>query len=56
MAGLDRRLKLVRRLAQARQRQKLGLFVVEGEDLVAAARELKGDQRAGWQSPRVQGS
>jgi TrmH family RNA methyltransferase len=38
MAGLGRRLKLVRRLASARQREKLGLFVVEGEDLVDAAR------------------
>jgi len=38
MAGLDRQLKLVRRLASARQRQKLGLFVCEGEDLVDAAR------------------
>lgn len=31
------RLKLVRRLESKRQRQKLGLFVAEGEDLVAAA-------------------
>ena len=31
------RLKLVRRLASKRQRQRLGLFVCEGEDLVAAA-------------------
>ena len=31
------RLKLVRKLASARQRHKLGLFVVEGEDLVDAA-------------------
>lgn len=38
MAGLDRRLRLVARLASARQREKLGLFVCEGEDLVAAAR------------------
>jgi TrmH family RNA methyltransferase len=30
------RLKLVRKLASARQRHKLGLFVVEGEDLVDA--------------------
>jgi RNA methyltransferase, TrmH family len=30
------RLKLVRKLAAARQRAKLGLFVCEGEDLVAA--------------------
>ena len=30
------RLKLVRKLAAARQRHKLGLFVVEGEDLVEA--------------------
>jgi RNA methyltransferase, TrmH family len=37
MAGLDRQLALVRRLSQAKQRQKLGLFVAEGEDLVAAA-------------------
>jgi len=38
LARLDRRLRLVRRLSQAKQREKLGLFVVEGEDLVAAAR------------------
>jgi TrmH family RNA methyltransferase len=38
MARLDRRLKLVARLASARQREKLGLFVCEGEDLVEAAR------------------
>jgi TrmH family RNA methyltransferase len=31
------RLKLVRKLAARRQREKLGLFVCEGEDLVAAA-------------------
>ena len=31
------RLKLIRRLASRRQRSKLGLFVCEGEDLVAAA-------------------
>ena len=31
------RVKLVRRLASRRQRDKLGLFVCEGEDLVAAA-------------------
>jgi RNA methyltransferase, TrmH family len=31
------RLKLVRKLASGRQRTKLGLFVCEGEDLVAAA-------------------
>jgi TrmH family RNA methyltransferase len=31
------RLKLVRRLESRRQREKLGLFVVEGEDLVEAA-------------------
>jgi TrmH family RNA methyltransferase len=30
------RLKLVRRLASRRQRERLGLFVCEGEDLVAA--------------------
>jgi TrmH family RNA methyltransferase len=34
----NRTLKLVRRLASVRQRDKLGLFVCEGEDLVAAAR------------------
>src|SRR5690242_6839932 len=34
----NRTLKLVRRLASARQREKLGLFVCEGEDLVDAAR------------------
>jgi TrmH family RNA methyltransferase len=39
MAGLDRRLRLVRRLSQAKQREKLGLFVAEGEDLVEAARD-----------------
>jgi TrmH family RNA methyltransferase len=33
----NRTLKLVRRLASARQRNKLGLFVCEGEDLVDAA-------------------
>jgi RNA methyltransferase, TrmH family len=38
LARLDRRLRLVRRLAHAKQREKLGLFVVEGEDLLAAAR------------------
>lgn len=32
------RLKLVRRLRSARQRRRLGLFVVEGEDLVEAGR------------------
>lgn len=32
------RLKLLRRLRSARQRRKLGLFFVEGEDLVAAGR------------------
>jgi TrmH family RNA methyltransferase len=31
------RLKLVRKLAARKQRQKLGLFVCEGEDLIAAA-------------------
>jgi TrmH family RNA methyltransferase len=31
------RLKLVRRLASGRQRERLGLFVAEGEDLVEAA-------------------
>ena len=33
------RLKLVRRLRSRRQRERLGLFVCEGEDLVAAAIE-----------------
>jgi TrmH family RNA methyltransferase len=33
------RLKLVRKLAARKQRQKVGLFVCEGEDLVAAALE-----------------
>jgi TrmH family RNA methyltransferase len=33
------RLKLVRRLRSRRQRERLGLFVVEGEDLVDAGRE-----------------
>lgn len=33
------RLKLVRKLASRRQRDKLGLFVCEGEDLVAAGLE-----------------
>jgi TrmH family RNA methyltransferase len=33
------RLKLVRRLASRRQRERLGLFVCEGEDLVEAALE-----------------
>lgn len=33
------RLKLVRRLGSRRQRERLGLFVCEGEDLVAAALE-----------------
>ena len=37
------RLKLVRKLGLRRQREKLGLFVAEGEDLVAAALE------GGWQ-------
>ena len=37
------RLKTIRKLAQKRWREKLGLFVAEGEDLVAAA------QRAGWE-------
>jgi TrmH family RNA methyltransferase len=32
------KLKLVRRLGSASQRRRLGLFVAEGEDLVAAAR------------------
>jgi RNA methyltransferase, TrmH family len=35
---LNRRLRLVGRLAHAKQRERLGLFVAEGEDLVDAAR------------------
>jgi RNA methyltransferase, TrmH family len=35
------RLKLVRRLASRRQRERLGLFVCEGEDLVQAAIEAR---------------
>jgi RNA methyltransferase, TrmH family len=35
-SAADPRLKLVRKLASRRQRDKLGLFVCEGEDLVAA--------------------
>lgn len=38
MTRLDRRLSLIRRLSQTKQREKLGLFVAEGEDLVDAAR------------------
>jgi RNA methyltransferase, TrmH family len=38
-SGANPRLKLVRRLASRRQRERLGLFVCEGEDLVAAALE-----------------
>ena len=34
----NEKLKLVRKLAERRWRDKLGLFVVEGEDLVGAAR------------------
>src|SRR3954462_5025761 len=37
------KLKTVRKLASTRQRDKLGLFVAEGEDLVAAALE------GGWE-------
>jgi TrmH family RNA methyltransferase len=37
----NERLKLVRKLADRRWRDKLGLFVAEGEDLVAAAREAR---------------
>jgi TrmH family RNA methyltransferase len=37
------KLKTIRKLAQKRWREKLGLFVAEGEDLVAAA------ERAGWE-------
>jgi TrmH family RNA methyltransferase len=39
------KLKTIRKLASKRWREKLGLFVAEGEDLVAAA------ERAGW-APR----
>jgi RNA methyltransferase, TrmH family len=35
-SGANPRLKLVRKLSARRQREKLGLFVCEGEDLVAA--------------------
>ena len=35
----NERLKLVRKLADRRWRDKLGLFVTEGEDLLAAARD-----------------
>jgi len=34
----NEKLKLIRKLGSARQREKLGLFVAEGEDLVEAAR------------------
>jgi TrmH family RNA methyltransferase len=37
------KLKTIRKLAQKRWREKLGLFVAEGEDLVAAA------EQAGWE-------
>jgi RNA methyltransferase, TrmH family len=37
------KLKTIRKLAQKRWREKLALFVAEGEDLVAAA------ERAGWE-------
>jgi tRNA G18 (ribose-2'-O)-methylase SpoU len=36
-SAANSRLKLVRKLRARRQRDKLGLFVCEGEDLVAAA-------------------
>jgi TrmH family RNA methyltransferase len=39
----NQRLKTIRKLASKRWREKLGLFVAEGEDLVAAA------ERAGWE-------
>jgi TrmH family RNA methyltransferase len=39
----NQRLKTIRKLAQKRWREKLGLFAAEGEDLVAAA------ERAGWE-------
>ena len=38
-SGANPRLKLVRRLRSRRQRERLGLFVCEGEDLVTAALE-----------------
>ena len=37
-SGANEKLKLVRKLQSERWRQKLGLFVAEGEDLVEAAR------------------
>jgi RNA methyltransferase, TrmH family len=37
-SAANTRLKLIRKLESARQREKLGLFVAEGEDLVGAAR------------------
>jgi TrmH family RNA methyltransferase len=39
----NEKLKTIRKLASKRWREKLGLFVAEGEDLVAAA------ERAGWE-------
>jgi TrmH family RNA methyltransferase len=39
----NHKLKTIRKLAQKRWREKLGLFAAEGEDLVAAA------ERAGWE-------
>ena len=40
----NEKLKLVRKLHERRWRDKLGLFVAEGEDLVDAARA------AGWEA------
>jgi RNA methyltransferase, TrmH family len=40
----NEKLKTIRKLASKRWREKLGLFVAEGEDLVAAA------ERAGWEA------
>jgi RNA methyltransferase, TrmH family len=40
----NEKLKTIRKLASKRWREKLGLFVAEGEDLVAAA------DRAGWEA------
>ena len=37
------KLKLIRKLADRRQRSRAGLFVVEGEDLVSAAQEAGRD-------------
>ncbi len=41
------KLKTIRKLQQKRWRTKLGLFVAEGEDLVAAGRDAEFVLRAG---------